>query len=64
LTDNDPFDAKDRRNQGIDWRDVRRALTETGYSGWITEEAKSGDETYARGVSQRLDKIFAGEAPY
>ncbi len=55
------FDPKDRRNQGIDWPDVRRALTEAGYTGWITAEVGSGDESYVRGVSERLDKIFAGE---
>ncbi len=55
------FDAKDRRNQGVDWLDVRRALTEAGYAGWITAEVRGGDENYVKGVSERLDKIFAGE---
>ena len=60
-TEQPKFDPKDRRNQGIDWPDVRRALVEVGYGGWVTAEVRSGDETYVRGVSQRLDKIFAGE---
>ncbi len=62
-TDHPKFDPKDRRNQGIDWPDVRKALSEAGYSGWITAEVRSGDETYVKAVGQRLDKIFAGENP-
>ncbi len=60
-TEQPKFDPKSSRNQGIDWPDVRKALMEAGYGGWITAEVKSGDENYVRGVSQRLDKIFAGE---
>ncbi len=62
-TDHPKFDPKDRRTQGIDWPDVHRALTEVGYSGWITAEVKSGDENYVKEVSARLDRIFSGQNP-
>jgi hexulose-6-phosphate isomerase len=57
------FDPKDRRTEGIDWIDVRKALSDVGYKGWITAEVRSGDETYLRELSARLDKFFAGESP-
>jgi len=62
-TDHPKFDPKDRRTQGIDWPDVRKALTEVGYSGWVTAEVKSGDENYLREVSARMDRIFSGQNP-
>ncbi len=57
------FDRKDRRNQGIDWPDVHRALVEIGYSGWIAAEIKGGDENYLKEVSVRMDRIFSGQDP-
>jgi hexulose-6-phosphate isomerase len=62
-TDHPKFDPKDRRSQGIDWPDVRKALNEAAYSGWITAEVRSGDENYVKEVSARMDKIFAGQNP-
>jgi len=57
------FDPKDRRTQGIDWPDVRKALSEVGYSSWITAEVKSGDENYVKEVSARMDRILSGQDP-
>jgi L-ribulose-5-phosphate 3-epimerase len=62
-TDHPKFDPKDRRTQGIDWPDVRKALNEVGYDGWVTAEVRSGDENYVKEVSARLDRIFAGQNP-
>lgn len=62
-TDWPKFDAKDRRSQGINWPDVRKALSEIGYSGWVTAEVRSGDESYLKELSARLDRIFAGQDP-
>jgi len=62
--DHPKFDPKDRRTQGIDWPDVRRALREVAYGGWVSAEVRSGDESYIREVSLRMDRIFAGESPY
>ena len=44
----------------IDWREVRRAIGEIGFSGYLTVELPGGDEAYLREVSKRVDKIFAG----
>jgi hexulose-6-phosphate isomerase len=62
-TDHPKFDPKDRRTQGIDWPDVRKALDDVGYSGWVTAEVKSGDEGYVKEVSARLDRILSGQNP-
>ncbi len=61
--DHPKFDPADRRTQGINWVDVRKALAETGYSGWVTAEVRSGDEDYLRDLSTRMDKFIAGESP-
>jgi L-ribulose-5-phosphate 3-epimerase len=52
----------------IDWKEVRKAIGEIGYSGFLTvelspkpEELKDGHPAYLREVSKRVDKIFAGE---
>ena len=45
----------------IDWKEVRKAIGEIGYRGYLTVELPGGDETYLREVSRRVDKIFAGE---
>lgn len=57
------FDPEDRRTQGIDWADVRLALDEVGYSGWVSAEVRGGDEAHIKEISARMDKIFAGENP-
>lgn len=44
----------------VDWREVRRAFVEVGYSGYLTAELRGGDEAYLRDVSARIDKIIAG----
>ena len=62
-TDHPKFDPNDRRTQGIDWQDVRKALNEIGYNGWITAEVKSGDENYLQEVSARMSRIFSGQNP-
>jgi hexulose-6-phosphate isomerase len=62
-TDHPKFDPNDRRTQGIDWQDVRKALNEIGYNGWITAEVKSGDEDYVKEVSARMDRILSGQNP-
>lgn len=52
---------KPLREGDVDWPEVRRALGEVGYDGWVTPELKGGDEAYLRDVSERVDKIIAGE---
>ena len=60
------FDTKTRqfvplREGSIDWKEVRKAISEINYSGYLTVELPGGDEAYLREVSKRVDKIFAGE---
>lgn len=60
------FDTKTRqfvplREGSIDWKEVRKAIAEIGYAGYLTVELPAGDEAYLREVSRRVDKIFAGE---
>jgi hexulose-6-phosphate isomerase len=60
------FDEKKREFVGlcdgtIDWKAVRRAFDEIGYSGWITAELPGGDEAYLKGVSECMERIFRGE---
>lgn len=58
-----PYDPKDRRTQGISWPDVRKALDDAKYSGWISAEVRGGDEAYLTELSARMDRIFAGNSP-
>ena len=44
----------------VDFKEVRRALSEVGYSGYLTPELKGGDEAYLRNLSGQIDKIIAG----
>ncbi|HZS09270.1 MAG TPA: sugar phosphate isomerase/epimerase family protein [Blastocatellia bacterium] len=52
----------------IDWKEVRKAIGEIGFSGYLTtelspneEEKKAGHEAWLREVSRRVDRILAGE---
>lgn len=47
----------------IDWPEVRRALTEIGYDGYVTTEIGGGDKVYLTDVVARLDRFLAGQAP-
>jgi hexulose-6-phosphate isomerase len=48
----------------IDWPEVRSALAEVGYSGYITTELNSVSDVAAlKEVSSRVDRIIAGEKP-
>jgi L-ribulose-5-phosphate 3-epimerase len=42
----------------IDWRAVRAAFLEIGYSGSVIAELESGDEAYLKDVSRRIDKLL------
>jgi hexulose-6-phosphate isomerase len=60
------FDAKrsrftNLRDGTIDWPEVRRALKEINYSGFMTAEIGGGDRDYLKDVVERMDKIIAGE---
>lgn len=43
----------------VNWRQVRSALDEIGFRGWMTVELKGGDEAYLSDVAKRVDRIIA-----
>ena len=60
------FDTKTRnfvplREGSIEWPEVRKAIADIGYNGYLTVELSGGDAAYLQEVSRRVDKIFAGE---
>ncbi|HOV33512.1 MAG TPA: TIM barrel protein, partial [Candidatus Hydrogenedens sp.] len=44
----------------IDFAEVRLALQEVGYTGWITEEFPLGDENHLKELSRRMDLFIQG----
>jgi L-ribulose-5-phosphate 3-epimerase len=46
----------------IDFPDVRRALVEINFHGWVAAEVAPGDEAYLRGVAQEMDAAFGLDA--
>lgn len=47
----------------IDWPEVRKALSEIGYEGYMTTEIQGGDAAYLKDVVARLDRFLAGQPP-
>jgi hexulose-6-phosphate isomerase len=47
----------------IDWPEVRRALKEIGYAGYVTTEVAGGDAAYLKDLAARVDRFLAGEKP-
>ena len=47
----------------IDWPEVRKALADVKYSGYVTTELRGGDAAYLKDLSARVDRILAGERP-
>jgi len=43
----------------VNWKQVRRALDEVGYDGYLTPELHGGDKAYLTDLSGRIDRIFA-----
>ena len=43
--------------------EVRRALAEIHYNGYVTTELEGGDAAYLKDVSARVDRFLAGEKP-
>jgi len=47
----------------IDWPEVRRALADISYSGYVTTEVSGGDAAYLKEVAARVDRFLAGQKP-
>jgi hexulose-6-phosphate isomerase len=45
----------------VDWIEVRKALAEVGYDGYVTTEIAGGDAAYLKDVGARLDRFLAGQ---
>jgi hexulose-6-phosphate isomerase len=58
-----PYEFTNLGEGDIDWPEVRRALGEIGYSGYLTTEIGGGDLAYLKDVVARVDRIIAGEKP-
>jgi len=43
----------------VNWPQVRKAIEEIGYHGYMTTELDPGDEAYLADMAQRIDKIIA-----
>jgi hexulose-6-phosphate isomerase len=48
----------------VDWVEVRKALADAKYEGWITAEIDGGDATYLKDVAARIDRFIAGQKPF
>ena len=57
----DTREWKNLRDGDVNWIEVRKALDEVGYKGYMTAELPGGDAEYLRDVASRIDKIIAGE---
>ena len=42
----------------VNWKQVRRALDEVGYDGFLTPELRGGDKEYLMDLSERIDRIL------
>jgi hexulose-6-phosphate isomerase len=49
------------REGDVNWKEVRKALDEVGYSGYMTTELRGGDEAYLTDLAGRIDLIIAGK---
>lgn len=47
----------------IDWPEVRRALHEINYAGYVTTEVSGGDAAILKEISARVDRFLAGQKP-
>jgi L-ribulose-5-phosphate 3-epimerase len=45
----------------VNWPEVRKALDEIGYSGFLTPELSGGDEAYLTDLANRIDRIVVGK---
>lgn len=60
---NGRFAWKNLGEGDIDWREVRRALNDVGYAGYVTTEVNGGDAAYLKDLAGRVDRFLAGERP-
>jgi hexulose-6-phosphate isomerase len=59
----EPYQFTNLGEGDIDWPEVRKALNDIGYNGYMTTEIKGGDKAYLADVVTRLDRFLAGQKP-
>jgi L-ribulose-5-phosphate 3-epimerase len=47
----------------VDWQEVRRALADVGYGGYVTTEVAAGDAAYLKDLGNRVERFLAGKKP-
>jgi hexulose-6-phosphate isomerase len=57
------FHWKNLGEGDVDWVEVRKALGEIAYEGWVTTEIQGGDAAYLKDVVARVDRFLAGQKP-
>src|SRR5512139_2474370 len=60
----DKIEWKNLGEGDVDWVEVRKALGEVGYEGWVTTEIEGGDAAYLKDVVARFDRFLAGQKPF
>jgi L-ribulose-5-phosphate 3-epimerase len=60
---NGRFSGKNLGEGDIDWLEVRRALGDINYRGYVTTELPAGDEAYLKDLVLRLDRFLGGMKP-
>jgi hexulose-6-phosphate isomerase len=60
---NDRFQWKNIGEGDLDWQEVRKALAEVGYTGYVTCEIEAGNAAYLKDVVARVDRFIAGQKP-
>lgn len=61
---NGKFTWKNVGEGDIDWVEVRKALAEVKYAGFVTTEVNGGDAAYLTDLAGRVDRFLAGGKPY
>ncbi len=60
---NSKFAWKNIGEGDVDWPEVRKALGEIGYNGFVTCEIQGGEGPYLKNVVERVERFIAGEKP-
>jgi L-ribulose-5-phosphate 3-epimerase len=60
---NGRFSWKNLGEGDIDWPEVRRSISDVGFTGYVTTEVAPGDAAYLKDLAGRVIRFLAGERP-
>jgi len=60
---NGRFFWKNLGDGDIDWPEVRRAMADINYAGYVTTEVSGGDAAYLQDLAARVDRFLSGRRP-